>query len=55
VNPGEIRKVTFILTPKDLSFYNVEMARVVEPGSFKVWVGKSSADGLEAGFKIVDS
>jgi beta-glucosidase len=32
--------------------YNSEMKRVVEPGAFKVWVGPSSAEGLEAGFEV---
>ncbi|HEX8708151.1 MAG TPA: glycoside hydrolase family 3 N-terminal domain-containing protein [Pyrinomonadaceae bacterium] len=49
---GEKRRVQFTLTPEQLGFYNREMRFAVEPGAFKVTVGTSSVDGLEAGFEV---
>lgn len=43
LQPGEKKTVVFELTPKDLSFYNVEMKRVVEPGTFTLSSGPDSA------------
>ena len=40
--PGESKAVTFTLTPDKLSFFNLNMERVVEPGWFDVMVGTSS-------------
>jgi beta-glucosidase len=42
LKPGEKKTVTFELTPRDLSFYNVEMKRVVEPGTFTLSAGPDS-------------
>jgi beta-glucosidase len=47
LRPGEKRMVEFTLTPALLGFYNREMRFVVEPGEFKVMVGRSSADDHE--------
>jgi beta-glucosidase len=44
LQPGETRRVSFTLSPDDLAFDDLKMRRVVEPGSFTVWVGTSSAD-----------
>ncbi|WP_291100555.1 MULTISPECIES: beta-glucosidase BglX [unclassified Flavobacterium] len=41
---GEKQVVNFILTPKDFSFYNKDMKWVLEPGTFSIMVGASSAD-----------
>ena len=49
---GETRTVEFALTEKDLKFYNSELKLVSEPGDFKVFVGTSSANTLEAGFVL---
>lgn len=43
LNPGETRTVTFTITPDKLSFWNLAMKKVVEPGTFEVMVGGSSA------------
>jgi len=43
LQPGETKTVTFELNPRDLSFYNVQMKRVVEPGTFTISSGPSSA------------
>ena len=42
--PGEKQTVSFDITPKDLWFYNVDMQRVVEPGTFTISAGSNSVD-----------
>jgi beta-glucosidase len=49
---GEMQKVSFTLTEKDLRFYNSDLQWVSEPGDFKVFVGTSSANTLEAAFTL---
>jgi beta-glucosidase len=44
LEPGESRVVTFRLGPDDLAILDDTMRRVVEPGTFRVWVGASSTD-----------
>ncbi|HUG46399.1 MAG TPA: glycoside hydrolase family 3 N-terminal domain-containing protein [Sphingomicrobium sp.] len=44
LQPGERRTVTFDLTPRDLSFWNLDMKRVVEPGTFTIYAGPNSVD-----------
>jgi beta-glucosidase len=44
LQPGEHRTVTFDIKPSDLWFYNAEMKRVVEPGTFTIFAGSNSAD-----------
>ena len=39
LKPGESREVSFALTPAELSFVGEDMKRVVEPGTFEVFVG----------------
>ncbi|HKX32205.1 MAG TPA: glycoside hydrolase family 3 C-terminal domain-containing protein, partial [Blastocatellia bacterium] len=41
--PGESKTVTFLITPDKLSFLDLNMSRVVEPGTFEIMVGPSSA------------
>ncbi len=52
LKPGESQRVTFALEPEHLGFYDAHMEYVVEPGSFHVWVGTSSAAGLEGAFEV---
>jgi len=52
LNPGETRTLTFRLGPEDLALYDRDMRRVVEPGSFTVWAGGSSAATLERRFMV---
>lgn len=40
--PGEKKTVQFELTPRDLSLWNVDMKRVVEPGTFTISSGPDS-------------
>ena len=51
---GESKRITFTLTPEHLQYYNLEMERVVEPGTFKVMVGGSSRtkDLITAEFEV---
>jgi len=42
LRPGERRTVDFTLTPMDLSLWNLDMKRVVEPGTFTVSAGPDS-------------
>ena len=44
IKAGETRTVTFQIGPEELPFYNREMKRIVEPGTFKIMVGPNSAD-----------
>ena len=52
LQPGEIQKVIFTLNSDDLKFYTQDMSFKAEAGAFKVFVGGSSADVLEAGFEL---
>lgn len=49
---GEECKISFSLTSDDLAFWNIDMAYKAEPGKFKVFVGGSSQDCLEAEFEL---
>jgi beta-glucosidase len=42
LKPGEKTTVEFLLTPEALSLLDVNMNRVVEPGTFDLLVGPSS-------------
>lgn len=53
LQPGAAQSVTFMLRPDDLAFYNREMKRVVEPGTFTVFVGTSSADTKQTRLTLV--
>ena len=41
---GEEKSVEFLITPEMLSMLNEKMERVVEPGTFELMIGASSAD-----------
>jgi beta-glucosidase len=51
--PGEQKHVSFTLGFNDLAFYNAALKRVVEPGTFQVWIGGSSASTNEAQFTVM--
>ena len=42
LQPGETKDVDLEITPASLHFYNRDMQRVVEPGTFEIMVGASS-------------
>jgi beta-glucosidase len=50
--PGESKHVEFPLGFDELSFYNVASKRVVEPTTYKVWVGGSSLASAETSFEV---
>jgi beta-glucosidase len=52
LQPGEKRRVEFVLSSEHLGFWNREMRYVVEPGEFRVMVGSNSADVIEAKFEV---
>ncbi|WP_242203297.1 beta-glucosidase BglX [Aestuariivivens insulae] len=52
LDANESKTVTFVLTNKELGFYNNEGVFVTEPGAFKVFVGGSSDTVLESGFEL---
>ncbi|HEU4510785.1 MAG TPA: beta-glucosidase BglX [Pyrinomonadaceae bacterium] len=52
LKPGEKRRVGFVLDQEHLGFWNREMRYVVEPGEFRVMIGSSSADVIEAKFEV---
>lgn len=53
LNPGETKTIAFKITPDKLSFYNREMKRVVEPGTFQIMVGGNSVDLINATLEVV--
>lgn len=50
--PGETKHVDFPLGFDELSFYNVEIKRTVEPTTYKIWVGGNSLATAETALKI---
>ncbi len=50
---GESRQCHLSLPVQSLGFYNRDLNYVVEPGEFKLWVGKDSTQGLETVITVV--
>jgi beta-glucosidase len=54
LEPGKAKKVLFRIPTEALAFYNRSMSLVIEPGDYRVMVGKSSEDiVLEGRFRIL--
>ncbi|HKE03246.1 MAG TPA: glycoside hydrolase family 3 N-terminal domain-containing protein, partial [Blastocatellia bacterium] len=51
--PGESKTVNFTITPDKLSFLDLNMNRVVEPGWFDIMVGTSSVNHQKAKLEVV--
>jgi beta-glucosidase len=49
LDPGETRRITFRVPVGQLGFYDRDLAYVVEPGAFDVFLGRSSADTVSVG------
>ena len=49
---GETKTVTFVLTDKELGFFDNDGNYLVEAGTFKIMVGGSSDKGLESSFEL---
>jgi beta-glucosidase len=54
LEPNETKQVTFKITPAKLAFYNREMRRVVEPGTFQIMVGGNSIDLTNQQLEVVE-
>lgn len=54
LKPGEKKSVSFELPISELAFWNIDMAKVVEPGDFGLWVAPDSQSGEEVFFKVID-
>jgi beta-glucosidase len=50
--PGESRLVRFVLTKKDLAFWNVNLKHLVEPGELTLWVAPHAQGGHAAKLMI---
>jgi len=53
LKPSESRAVDLRVALRDLWFIGLDMKPVVEPGTFRVFVGGNSAEGLEATFECI--
>jgi beta-glucosidase len=53
LKPGETKVVSFPITPDKLSFLDRSMRRVVEPGTFHIMVGGSSARTTSIQFEVL--
>ncbi|HQR34228.1 MAG TPA: glycoside hydrolase family 3 N-terminal domain-containing protein [Blastocatellia bacterium] len=51
--PGESKTITFTITPDKLSFLDLNMQRVVEPGAFEIMVGTSSVKFQKAKLEVI--
>jgi beta-glucosidase len=52
LNPGESKSIDFPLGFDELSFFNIDNRRVVEPANYTVWIGGSSIVDQSAEFRI---
>lgn len=52
LDAGEARTLRFAVPAESLGFTGPDMRRRVEPGAFALWVGPSSAEGLEGAFAV---
>jgi beta-glucosidase len=52
IRKGETKTVTFSLTPKELSYYHINMTYDWDPGTFELFIGTSSADTKSVKFGI---
>ena len=50
---GETKEISFKISAEDLKFYNADLKFVAESGDFKLFIGSSSKDVKEAGFKLL--
>jgi len=52
--PGESKHVELPLGFDELSFYNVDLQRIVEPTTYKIWVGGSSLATAETSLTVTE-
>ncbi len=53
LNPGESRTVEFIISEKELGYFDAQGHWLVEPGKFQVWIAADSATGSPVDFELV--
>ena len=51
---GESRTIELRVAVRDLAFWGLNRAFVVEPGAFRVYVGPNSVEGLEGAFHVIE-
>ncbi|SKA13669.1 beta-glucosidase BglX [Sediminibacterium ginsengisoli] len=55
LRPGESKTISFRLTEADLSFYNNDLKKITEAGTFKLMIGSASNDiRLEKSFELIN-
>jgi beta-glucosidase len=54
LKPGESRPLQFTLGFRELSYFNLDMERVIEPTEYDVWVGGSSDATLGTQFEVTE-
>ena len=54
LKPGESRVLQFSLGFRELSYYNLDMVRIIEPTEYDVWVGGSSDAVLGTQFEVTE-
>lgn len=54
LKPGESRNVEFRLSPDELAIYGAGMKKVVEPGTFEIFVGTSSVTTLAGQVEVTE-
>jgi beta-glucosidase len=52
LDPGRSKQITFSVGFSELSHYDFEMKRIIEPSEYHVWVGGSSGAPLDAQFEV---
>jgi beta-glucosidase len=53
LDPGESQRVHFVLRREDLAFVGLADNYIIEAGDYDVWVGPSSAGGLQGHFTLL--
>jgi len=54
LNPGETAKVTFMVTPDKLMYYNAQLNKVLEPGEFEILTGPNSQNLQSVSFDVTE-
>ncbi len=54
LKPGETKTVEFTITPKMLSFLDINLKEIIEPGEFRLMIGGNSQELLETSFEVID-
>ena len=55
LQPGEMRRITFNIKRDELAFYNDQLERITQPGTFQVMIGSASDDiRLQKNFELTN-